>query len=743
MFRLPFLLCLVLCAAVPIGTASDPPTGEAKPTRRALLIGVTKYPNLAARLQLEGPANDVVLMKTTLVTHFGVAAENVVTLSEAEGAKKPECLPTRANIAREFKKLAESSRAGDEVIILLGGHGSQQPEKPGAAEPEIDGLDEIFLPRDVGPWSDTVGSVENAITDDDLGAWLGEIRKQKAFIWLVIDACHSGTMMRGGDDVEKPRKADGEGDLKIPRQALAQAAERAEKRPRPKPIATRGGDAKPTSLGLNGRDGVFAIYAAQPTETTPERPMPPGEKQSAQHGVLTYSICQALTQAKTAGSPISYRELGHRIHQQYAAWGRTSPTPMVEHPDTDPDREVLGPGVWKDRSNILLAVENGAYKVNAGQLTGLTAGSVLQVLPPAGTGEKALGHVKVVSPRTIDSDVEPCEYENLPAPKELPPNARCKIVFVDFGEVQIRVAVASHYPSTDLKLVPVPDETRNGLVARLKKAAGPASLHRIVDSPKDAVWLVAPWPDGRVSLLPASGWVAGKDPVKSKGYGPVPTDTRMEAWLEDALSRISRAEGLIQLACDRSQALLQNDDLAPTWTSELYLVDATEKRIGDLPLQATDQTVYDKDKVRLKVTNTGRTAFDLTVLYVDTDHAIGPLFPKRGLSNRVPPKGSLTVPILINGSTIGKEQVVLIAVKSGDREADFTCLAQKGPEKLRDVTADRGSAAGLSKLLERKVYGQGSDTKSRGAGADAVSDHAMGLIAWQVKGTPRPKREPK
>jgi uncharacterized caspase-like protein len=256
-------------AAVPQPPARPAPAGEKSrdsgaANRRALLVGVTKYPNLAEKRHLVGPANDVVLMRTTLVKQFGFAEENIVTLSEADGAKDAARLPTRANIEREFKRLAEASKPGDEVVILLGGHGSQQPEDPKSPDPEPDGLDEIFLPRDVGKWNDTVGAVENAITDDQLGAWVTAIRDKKAFVFLVIDACHSGTMMRGADDLEKPRKTDPEDDLKIPHAAIQKAEAAASARPRPE--ATRGGGpAEPTSLGLANKEGIFAIYAAQPT----------------------------------------------------------------------------------------------------------------------------------------------------------------------------------------------------------------------------------------------------------------------------------------------------------------------------------------------------------------------------------------------------------------------------------------------------------------------------------------------
>ena len=149
------------------------------------------------RLQLEGPANDVVLMKSTLTNAFAVPPEHVVVLSEADGKTKADLLPTRANIVREFKRLAEVTQADDEVIILLGGHGSQQPENPNRKEPKIDGQDEIFLPRDVCKWNDTAGTVANAIVCSELGEWLSAIQEKGAFVWLVIDACHSGTMMSG------------------------------------------------------------------------------------------------------------------------------------------------------------------------------------------------------------------------------------------------------------------------------------------------------------------------------------------------------------------------------------------------------------------------------------------------------------------------------------------------------------------------------------------------------------------
>ena len=54
---------------------------------------------------------------------------------------RSERRPTRANIEREFRRLAEQAHEGDQVVILLAGHGARQPADPDNHEP--DGIDEI------------------------------------------------------------------------------------------------------------------------------------------------------------------------------------------------------------------------------------------------------------------------------------------------------------------------------------------------------------------------------------------------------------------------------------------------------------------------------------------------------------------------------------------------------------------------------------------------------------------------
>ena len=89
----------------------------------------------------------------------------------------------------------------DFVYLHFSGHGSQAPALND--ETELDGLDELFLPVDIGPWNDTVGAVENALLDDEIGEMIGAIRAKGATVWAVFDSCHSGTATRASGPMRR------------------------------------------------------------------------------------------------------------------------------------------------------------------------------------------------------------------------------------------------------------------------------------------------------------------------------------------------------------------------------------------------------------------------------------------------------------------------------------------------------------------------------------------------------------
>ena len=427
--RRSILLCLCLSFMYrSSATRSEPVKSDPAPRkdRHALLVAVTNYENLPESKHLKGPANDAELLHKLLVEKLQFSPDRITVLSEKAGkAKGADYLPTKNNIEREFARLAGVAKPGDQVLIHLGGRGGQQPEQPGTPLPNPDGLVDTFLPRDVGRWDGIKVIVENAILLNDVGSWLRVIRDTRASVWITFDLCHSGIMLRMGDEVI--RDVEMTSDLAIPRKVIDRALAAAAKRiPGDPAIAILAGPGLPAGarLAFAAERGIVAIHAAQPNEVTIERELSLRNDDGTVHGLLTYTMVKVLTEAlEKSKEPITYNELMRRIQAQYVAWGRTFPTPRLE--GADGDRAILGGRAWPGHSLFVLSSKNG-LKVNAGAINGLTEGCILSVQPPPGQGDKRLGFVRIDDVRRFDSDVEPCDEAGKTARTTFPEGALCQ-----------------------------------------------------------------------------------------------------------------------------------------------------------------------------------------------------------------------------------------------------------------------------------------------------------------------------
>ena len=689
---------------------TDPaPPGQAA-GRRALLIGITKYDHLPRDKHLEGPANDVRLMGRLLQERYQFPAEGIVTLTEDEGS--PARRPTRANIEREFRHLADQAREGDQVVILLAGHGSQEPENPpDPVDPEPDGLDEIFLPADVSQWQATPGHVPNAIIDNDLGAWLRAITAKRAYVWAIFDCCHSGTMTRGTEVVrELPPE------MLVPREELAKARQRAAQRQE----RTRGGpSAEPTPfVPREPSDYLVAVYACRPHETTPESPQPPTSPKAEYHGLLTYSLADVLTKSAESKAPLTYRELVRRLQAQYAGRPQGSPTPLVE--GRGQNRVVLGTEE-RVRSPLVLTRNRDGYKVNAGDLYGLTPGSILAVDSPAGTDgkPKLLGHVKVRVARPFDATVEPCAYEGSPLVSDLAPFSTCRSVFTDYGlrplKLAIQVPKGQELPRQQLQRAVQPlADAKTGLVA-------------LVDDPRQAEWLLR-LDDGKLELFEASG---NRAPFPL----PSPENPALGEVLRQSLEKVYRARNLVALSSrfegerDRGSAavdieveVLRHKD--PTAPGEA------------LPAPTGGWVFRPGDLISFRIHNKSRSMrVDVTLLVVGSDFEIHPFYPQPGeLGQSLDPGQTVTTPPppgeISKDPPFGPECLVLIAAPANNPPADFTALAQGGLALARGVDRNQSLRSPLGELLESAMFRTGS---RRGPGRSVVEQHAMRILTWRTE----------
>jgi hypothetical protein len=729
--------------------AEPPASGR----RYALLVGCSAYPSLPDSLQLTSAPNDIELLRTLLTRTYRFSDKDIQVLSEQSGG--PDLRPTRANIQRAFVELKKKAGSGDHVVIWLSGHGSQQYAKDPSPteEGKPDDLRQTFLPADIGKWDGATQTVRNAIVDFELRDWLRAITRRGAFVWLIVDACHSGTVARS---LGTERSKEVPPELLIPREVWAQAQARARSDRLPE---------APLDLPRE-TSGLVALYACQPEQRTVELRLPLRSEKAKQHGLLTYTLCQELM---TARSRLTYRELGERIKRSYDRLGRNE-IPLVEFKDQD--RALFGQEFYPHAPFQLVRQRQG-WKINAGALHGLTLGSILEVSPGEGAADPSapVGHVRITALDALEAPVEPCAYNQRPAPEKLAAGSGCRPVYIEYGKLKLPVAVVLAVPaggevSPDRlasleKALGEQEPRRRDLedhVRRLAAAAG--SLCEVVADPAAAEWLVCalgeqayllprsalatyPAGPGRVEwvvragdrpttyVVPAERPIAGGPAVRTPRYGPAAAGDALPAWLQERLNRIARAQALKALANVAVPDPARKD---AGQVDAAVAVDLTLRRADTgqaIHWQPQGITLTPGEGIQLHVRSRSEDPLYVTVLAVDSDYGIHLLYPREG-NSRLKLRGgqAVTVPHTVGDTgTTGQEHAIVIAVKARpEAAAEFGWLAQPGLAGLRAVRGAELNSP-LGQLFQTALYGQ---RDVHGLPASAVKDYGIVANSWRI-----------
>lgn len=171
------IACLALALAV-LAAASPAPAQ----TRRALLVGIGRYPEGAARgarggwSSLDGAVNDVAAVRDLLVARFGFRPQDIALLTDGEA--------TREAILQGFRRtLVDPARPGDLGVFYYAGHGSWMKN---SLSREPDRRDETIVPVD-----------GRDIRDKELARLMAEAARRSLRLTAVFDSCHSGSIARG------------------------------------------------------------------------------------------------------------------------------------------------------------------------------------------------------------------------------------------------------------------------------------------------------------------------------------------------------------------------------------------------------------------------------------------------------------------------------------------------------------------------------------------------------------------
>ncbi len=682
-------------------------------TDRALLIGVSEYPNLEREHWLEGPVYDVELVEKILLSkRFGFASKHIQKLSG--WPKEEKSRPTKANIQAAFRDLAEDAKEGDQVYIQLSGHGSQQPANADPKDLEPDGLDEVFLPADTSEWDPVTKQITGAIVDDEVREWVDAIRRKGAFVWIVFDSCHSGTMTRGTESDQRVNRRIDPVAL-IPAEALASGAGSV------RSIETRGDFGADPEAQVGSSDsmgGLVAMYAAQSLEPTFEMPLP--SPVSHRHGIFTFMLMQVLASTDKA---LSYRELADSVSLIYRANGIFQPTPLMEGPDVD--REVLGRETLPEKAPVRFTgrVYPGVgAEIDAGSLMGVSEGSVLEVYPPAvaDRAEVPLGTVEVVKSGSTTALVKPKAWRGNPAvPMEaLAAGSRANVLYRDLGRKELGVALQME--DADGVLTPFSIATPPKAVeqdVRKLHITAKASCSFVKDA-GEAEWIARFHSGGGVTLLPVSGWSKAFPTMAGQEIGHQ-FGLRDGTEAASALQRVARARQLVGVAANGADGLRMEIELLRFAPGEADGRPVTHGPQG--------RVLSHGDEIAFRIKNHSSVSIDATLLFVDSSYGIYALFPEPGTvdDNRLPPGGELVTPKLeVTADTSGLEQVVALAVRSTRDRVSFACLEQPSIETTR---GDAALNSPLGELLKSVVYGEGD---TRGLRRSASGDHATKLISW-------------
>ncbi len=696
----PFFACgltaLALCLPLP-----------ASAENYALLIGASTYDNLDERFWLTGPAHDVDLVRTYLTQAAPVpfAPENVIAL--ADGVENAG-MPTLQGIRDGFAQLAVQAQPGDFIYLHFSGHGTQAPALN--PETEIDGLDEMFLPVDIGPWNDTVGTVENALVDDEIGELIGSLRAKGATVWAVFDACHSGTVTRAapadGEEV-RLRKLSPDA-LNVPDSALADTegtASRALADPRQRPPS-------PVQADAAEGDGAFvAFFAAQTTEVTTEKRLPRGAPDRRSQGVFTYTIFETLA----ANPGVTYRQLGQEVLRKYAVQNLALSTPMFEG---DLDGFVFSGEAGEPIFQWPVREGEFGLELRAGQLQQLAEGEILALLPTAASAvDEALGFAEVTYADTFNAEIEPIEHQSMAAldPYDLPRGvfARKLEGSVDFT---LRVARPSGPLAEDIStaLAFLAEDAGARIALVEPDAEADVRLAIIEDSPRpEALW-----------LLPGTGYFTPDkaDQTPSVGFGEGRSPAEVAAIMQDSLSSMARAINLLRMGGQYDATDLSVDLRLQTRSRE-------QRELRDLDLSAVPVLVPD-DQVHVLARNEEDFPVDANVLHIGSDYSITHFY-----NGRLQPGDTLKKGLFrITDEAYGRDRVVIILTPAEPQTPveDLRFLGQSAVE----VTRGAGDAqrSGFASALRNAGFGN----VTRGAVAlDDSSGPAPAILQFDIDTVPK------
>lgn len=680
----------LLVAALSGSLPPQEPISPAAPVRsaRVLLVGCTEYPFLTKEggkvagsntIALAGPVNDVDLFAKTLEEVFAVPASRMTKL--AGWPADESARPTKSNIVRALQELERAAQKGEWIVVYMAGHGSQQPSSSESLSDEPDGLDEVFLPADVRPSPDGE-KIPNGLSDDEIADLVRRIRAKGADVWLVIDSCHSGTMLRGGgaDDVV----------LRFVSPDRLGVRGAGGRKKSAAPAAAKPSDAFTT-------DGIVAFYGAQSFGSAPEMKLPPDAEKPEPHGLYTYLLAREL---HALGSTASYGELATRVTAAYQAFPCNLTVPLAEGDLS----QIVGSGARAQTPPLFLFIGNGPLRLDHGMLAGIETGVVLEVARPDDPAGPPIAQVEVTRAGLHEAEVT-LKSGTLPAG---PATCTARLHSRSLSEFRLSIALVTA-DEKPVKIDALPEAARLALQEK-------AARFPIVADPAKADWRIVV--DGARMHLRAAGHAGSADILD---VPPARLGERLEQLLK--VHNLRRLCGLFPPTGEAIQVRVEHR--ARSGEAAARLKPGDQLRPGE--------------EIRVLLQKSADAIYDVTVLYLDANWNVLCLYPERGRSARLEREAraefDLTDWVTVTDDALGAESVWVMAVPRGPSDPEVNLSWIAGQEVLTRGALEQDAA--------RKVFGdllRGPVTRGLGSGKAGPPEGSLFQIpittSWPRLGAP-------
>jgi hypothetical protein len=262
---------------------------------------------------------------------------------------------------------------------------------------------------------------------------------------------------------------------------------------------------------------------------------------------------------------------------------------------------------------------------------------------------------------------------------------------------------------------------------------------RQVDDRRQADWLVR-FDAGQVLLVPGSGWPSAAGRAGPPSFVPGGKWTDPAEGVRASLENVARAVNLVRLASqDPASVQSQFGECLDVGMTIVVLADKYDPHGKPLAWQKQGLLVPSGTLVRLTLENRERCEVDVTLLYVDSQFGISPIFPVNGQFNRLlaNERHSLA-PGKIVSDRGGLEHFVLLAAPAQPQipPVDFSFLEQPSLQEasqgagarggLREM---RGGGSSLERLLETAIDGR---EQTRAPKPRKPKEYSMRVISIQV-----------